>query len=170
MAFVNTQYDMADLPVADDLVMEPLAAAYVKEVKTQQLIIWTPILLASMIPAVLTQISFLWALPVFVSFLAALISRLMIRKTQVKAVGLREFDVAYQSGLFWRKTVIVPFNRVQHVEVSSGPLQRKFGLATIKFFTAGGSKVDLKVDGLTAERAEQMRAYIATRIDHASLA
>ncbi len=54
---------------------------------------------------------------------------------------------------------------MQHVEVSSGPLQRKFGLATVKFFTAGGSSVDLKVDGLSTERAEQMRAFIANKID-----
>jgi len=165
MAFVNQQISMTDLPIADELVMEPMAVAYVREVKVQQLIIWLPLLIVSFLPFLWTQFIFLLPIPAFILILAIIISRLVIRKSQVKGIALREFDVAYRSGLFWRKTVIVPFNRVQHVEVSSGPLQRKFGLASVKFFTAGGITVDLRVDGLTAERAEQIRAFIATKID-----
>ena len=165
MAFVNLQIDLSELPIADELVMEPMAESYEREVKTQLLIIFLPILIASVLPFLLTQIIFLSAIPAVVLLLAILISTLVIRKAQVKGVSLREFDVAYRSGLFWRKTVIVAFNRVQHVEVSSGPLQRKFGLATVKFFTAGGSSVDLKVDGLSTERAEQIRTFIADKID-----
>jgi len=165
MAFVNLQINLSELPVADELVMEPMAASYEREVKTQLLIIFLPILIASVLPFLLTQIMLLLAIPPFVLLLAILISTLVIRKAQVKGVSLREFDVAYRSGLFWRKTVIVAFSRVQHVEVSSGPLQRKFGLSTVKFFTAGGSSVDLKIDGLSTERAEQMRTFIADKID-----
>jgi membrane protein YdbS with pleckstrin-like domain len=165
MGFVNLQVDMTDLPVADELVMEPMAPAYEREVKTQQLIIWLPLLIISFVPFLLGQFIFLLLVPVVMLLLATIISRLVIKKSQVKGIALREFDVAYRSGLFWRKTVIVAFNRVQHVEVSSGPLQRKFGLASVKFFTAGGSSVDLRVDGLTAERAEQMRTFIAAKID-----
>lgn len=165
MAFVNLQINLSELPIADELVMEPMAESYVREVKAQLLIIFLSILIASVLPFLLTQITLLLAVPAFVLLLAIVISRLVIRKAQVKGVSLREFDVAYRSGLFWRKTVIVAFNRVQHVEVSSGPLQRKFGLATVKFFTAGGSSVDLKVDGLSTERAEQMRTFIADKLD-----
>ena len=165
MAFVNLQVNLSELPIADELVMEPMAESYVREVKAQLLIIFLSILIASVLPFLLTQITLLLAVPAFVLLLAIVISRLVIRKAQVKGVSLREFDVAYRSGLFWRKTVIVAFNRVQHVEVSSGPLQRKFGLATVKFFTAGGSSVDLKVDGLSTERAEQIRTFIADKID-----
>ena len=165
MGFVNLQVDMTDLPVADELVMEPMAPAYEREVKTQQLIIWLPLLIISFVPFLLGQFIFLLLVPVVMLLLATIISRLVIKKSQVKGIALREFDVAYRSGLFWRKTVIVAFNRVQHVEVSSGPLQRKFGLASVKFFTAGGSSVDLRVDGLTAERAEQIRTFIAAKID-----
>ena len=163
MAFINLQVSMTDLPNADELAMEPMAEAYEREVKVQQLIIWLPLLVLSFLPFLLTQFFFLLAVPVFMLALSALISRLVIRKSQVKGIALREHDVAYRSGLYWRKTVILAFNRVQHVEVSSGPLQRKFGLASLKFFTAGGSSVDLKVDGLTHVRAEQMRSYIVAK-------
>lgn len=169
MAFVNIQVDMANLPSADQLDMEPMSPFYVSEVKSQQLIIWLPILVASCLPFVFAQISWLLLIPVLVLLIGALISSLIIKKALVKGVALREFDIAYRSGLYWRKTVIVAFNRIQHVEVSSGPLQRKFGLATVKLFTAGGSSVDLRIDGLAKERAEQIRAFIANKIEETDL-
>lgn len=165
MAFVNLQVRIVDLPNADELVMEPMAAAYEREVKVQQLIIWLPLLIVSFVPFVLAHIDLLLLIPVVIMLLATIVFRLVIKKSQVKGVALREFDMAYRSGLFWRKTVIVAFNRVQHVEVSSGPLQRKFGLASVKLFTAGGSSVDLRIDGLTTGRAEQIRAFIAAKIE-----
>jgi membrane protein YdbS with pleckstrin-like domain len=169
MAFVNLQVSMTDLPNADELVMEPMAAAYEQEVKIQQLIIWLPLLIISFVPFVLAQLVFLLLIPAVILLLATVVSRLVIRKSQVKGVALRDHDIAYRSGLFWRKTVIVAFNRVQHVEVSSGPLQRKFGLASVKLFTAGGSSVDLRIDGLAANRAEHIRAFIATKIDDSAI-
>ena len=165
MAFVNIQVDMADLPEADELVMEPMAPSYKQEVKTQQLIIWLPVVLVSFLPLLVAQFIWLLAIPMFVLILAGIISALLIKKALIKGVALREFDIAYRSGLFWRKIVIVAFNRVQHVEVSSGPLQRKFDLASVKLFTAGGTSVDLKIDGLSSARAEQVRAFIANKIE-----
>ncbi len=163
MAFINPQLEIERLPVADEIVMEPMDEAYRREVQTQQIIIWLPLLLASFVPFLLAQIYFLLVIPVIALVLAALVSRLVVKMAAVKGIALRTHDIAYQSGFHWRKTVILAFNRVQHVEVSSGPLQRKFGLATLKFFTAGGSSVDLKVDGLKRERAEQIRAHVLNK-------
>jgi membrane protein YdbS with pleckstrin-like domain len=49
------------------------------------------------------------------------------------------------SGVVWREVVAVPRSRVQHIDVSQGPLERSYGLATLSVFTAGThySKVDL---------------------------
>jgi membrane protein YdbS with pleckstrin-like domain len=58
----------------------------------------------------------------------------------------------------------IPFNRIQHVETSSDPLDRKFDLATLQLFTAGGSGGDLKIDGLGKDVAEQLRAYILKKV------
>lgn len=168
MTFINLQVSVEDLPAAAGLRMEPMAPDYQKEVKLQQLIIWLPLLLASFVPLLFVQKLFLLLIPLVLVLLALTISRLVIRKSQVKGFALREHDMAYRSGLYWRKTVMLAFNRVQHVEVSSGPLQRKFKLASLKFFTAGGVSVDLKIDGLTRDRAEQVRAYILARSDGAN--
>ena len=163
MSFINLQIDLDELPAAAELKFEPMAPNYEKEVKTQQLITWLPLLLASFAPLLIVQKLFLLFIPVLVLVLAAVIAPLMIRKSRVKGIALREHDMAYRSGLYWRKTVLLPYNRIQHVEVSSGPLQRKFGLASLKFFTAGGSSVDLRVDGLSKDRADEVRAFIVER-------
>ena len=168
MAFVNVQLNIDDLPAADEIEMEAMAPEYQREVLTQQLIIFVPSVLASFLPLIFAQLAFLLAIPVFVLLLGLFIGSLMIKMSRVKGVGLREYDIAYRSGLYFRKTVILAFNRVQHVEVSSGPLQRKFGLASLKFFTAGGSSVDLKVDGLARDRAEQIRSYVLGKSDIAT--
>lgn len=160
MSFVNLQISPDVLPTADALEWLPMADAYEREVRLQQWIIWLPIFLLSFLPVLITQIAFLLLVPALVLMLALSISRLVIKKTRLKGYALREHDIAYRSGLYWQKTVMLPFNRIQHVEVSSGPLQRKFGLASLKFFTAGGSGVDLKLDGLTSDRAEELRAFI----------
>lgn len=163
MTFVNQQMSVEDLPAAAELEMEPMAAAYEQEVKAQLAIVFLPLLLASFIPLLFVHRLPLLLIPLLVGLLATVISRLAIQKSRIKGIALREHDVAYRSGLFWRKTVIIALNRIQHVEVGSGPLQRKYGLASLKFFTAGGSGVDLKVDGLSRERADQIRAHILAR-------
>ena len=76
----------------------------------------------------------------------------------------REHDLIYRSGVIWRKTVIVPFARIQHVETASGPIERLFGLQRVKCFTAGGMMADLSVEGLDAHSARQVRQYLLEQI------
>jgi hypothetical protein len=49
------------------------------------------------------------------------------------------------SGVVWRQAVAVPRSRIQHIDVTQGPLERSYGLATVSVYTAGTehSKVDL---------------------------
>lgn len=51
---------------------------------------------------------------------------------------LRTQDFLLQYGVLWRRAVLIPLHRVQHVTISQGPLQKRFGLATLKVYTAGG--------------------------------
>jgi len=81
-----------------------------------------------------------------------------------KAYAVRERDILYKSGVFWRTVTAIPFNRIQHVEKSSTPLDRRFNIATLQLFTAGGSGGDLKVHGLPAKVAEKLRFFILEKI------
>lgn len=71
-------------------------------------------------------------------------------------------ELHFKQGLWWRKQTTLSFSRIQHIDISHDPLERKFGMATIKFFTAGGASSDLKIPGLPNEVAEEMRSEILT--------
>ncbi len=72
----------------------------------------------------------------------------------------REFDIYHKQGIWWRKQTVLSFSRIQHIDLSSGPLERKYGMATLKFFTAGGASSDLQIHGLPLEIAENLRHQI----------
>lgn len=81
-----------------------------------------------------------------------------------KGYAVRERDIVYRSGIFWRTVTAIPFNRIQHVEKSSTPLDRRFQLASLQLFTAGGTGGDLKIHGLPAASAEKLRQFILDKI------
>lgn len=81
-----------------------------------------------------------------------------------KTFSLRERDLTYRKGWLFHSITTVPFSRVQHCEVSQGPIERALGLASIKIFTAGGSSSDVSIPGLLPERARDMKSFILHRI------
>ena len=78
---------------------------------------------------------------------------------------VREKDISYKKGVFYKKITTVPFNRIQHVEIDQGPISRFFNLASLSVFTAGDSSDDLKVNGLLKDEAQQIKEYISNQID-----
>ncbi len=77
-----------------------------------------------------------------------------------KGYQMREHDISYRTGLIFHKATSVPLVRIQHSEVTRGPLQRLFDLATVKIYTAGGQQSDLSIPGLTPDEAYKVRDYI----------
>ncbi len=73
---------------------------------------------------------------------------------------LREHDILYRSGIFFRSVTAVSFNRVQHCEINQGPLDRLFDLAELTVYTAGGSESDLNLSGLNPEVAHKIKEVI----------
>jgi uncharacterized protein len=51
---------------------------------------------------------------------------------------IRADEVDLQRGILWVSRTLVPLARIQHVDTQSGPLQRRFNLATVVFYTAAG--------------------------------
>jgi membrane protein YdbS with pleckstrin-like domain len=71
---------------------------------------------------------------------------------------IREDEVDLLHGVITRTRQVVPMSRIQHVDTERGPLQRRYGLSTVKFFTAAGS---MEIPQLSAERADEVRDQIA---------
>jgi membrane protein YdbS with pleckstrin-like domain len=80
-----------------------------------------------------------------------------------RSYALRQNDITYKKGWLFYSITTIPFNRIQHTEVSQGPLERKFTLCTLKIYTAGGSTSDLSVPGLEQDEAQQLRDFIARK-------
>lgn len=68
----------------------------------------------------------------------------------------RADDLLISRGVIWRTQTVVPYGRMQLVEVTSGPLERRFGLASVQLHTAAAA-TDAKIPGLTPEEAERLR-------------
>jgi membrane protein YdbS with pleckstrin-like domain len=63
-------------------------------------------------------------------------------------------------GVVWRSVTSVPRSRVQHTDVSQGPLQRAFELATLVVHTAGTQDSSVSLGGLTHGVALRIRDYL----------
>lgn len=74
----------------------------------------------------------------------------------------RDNDLYLTHGLWFKNLTIVPYGRMQVVEVSSGPIMRQFGLATVQLVTASASS-DAVIPGLTAEDAAALRDRLSER-------
>jgi membrane protein YdbS with pleckstrin-like domain len=68
----------------------------------------------------------------------------------------RDNDLLVRHGLFVRRLSIVPYARMQYVDVTAGPLERAFKLATVQLHTAAAAS-DARVPGLPPEEASRLR-------------
>ena len=63
-------------------------------------------------------------------------------------------------GVIFRSIASVPKSRVQHTDVSQGPIQRHFGIATLTVHTAGTQYAAVPVPGLPRETAVAIRNFL----------
>ncbi|MFD0316499.1 PH domain-containing protein [Streptomyces flavalbus] len=68
----------------------------------------------------------------------------------------RADDLLISRGVLWRATTVVPYGRMQLVEVTSGPVERHFGLASVQLHTAAAA-TDATIPGLDPAEAERLR-------------
>ncbi|AGZ40488.1 PH domain-containing protein [Actinoplanes friuliensis] len=119
--------------------------------------VWVLILLAGLTTA--------WTItdhPAWIAAMAAVVIfavwRSIITVRAVKAWGYaeRDNDLLVRHGLVIRRLSIVPYARMQFVDVTAGPLERAFKLATVQLHTASAAS-DAKIPGLPPEEASRLR-------------
>ncbi len=119
-----------------------------------------PALVCAVLGAILTP--WLW-IPAGV--LVALMAWLLwMVPRQVHALGFAETDEEFmiRRGILARSLTVVPYGRIQYVDVSEGPVARHFGIASITVYTAS-PKTSGSVDGLPAGEAARLRDMLAHR-------
>jgi uncharacterized protein len=68
----------------------------------------------------------------------------------------REDELLVSHGIMFRQLVVVPYGRMQFVDVAAGPLERSFGVATVELHTATPA-TDAKIPGLHPDEAARLR-------------
>jgi membrane protein YdbS with pleckstrin-like domain len=119
--------------------------------------IWVVILLAGL--GIGWALAPYWLWPVGMGLVVVYgIWRSFVTVRAVRAWGYaeRDQDLLVRHGLLIRRLSIVPYARMQFVDVTAGPLERAFGLATVQLHTASAAS-DAKVPGLPPEEASRLR-------------
>lgn len=110
---------------------------------------WPPLWLAIAVPAV-TLLLAIW--------------RLLLIPRQVRAIGYaeRDDDLLVRGGIFFQRTMAVPYGRMQYVDVAVGPIERSLGLCTLKLHTASAG-TNAHLPGLPASEGARLREQLSAR-------
>ena len=68
-------------------------------------------------------------------------------------------------GVVWKHIISVPRERIQHTDVTRGPIQRRFGLATLVVHTAGTHHSEIHLGGVGETMAFAVRRYLLERVE-----
>ena len=167
MLFENSPIDLEQLPQIETVPFESLAPAYPKVSHIGNTIFFSILAIILILVFIFTEIReqpvLPWALPSAWLFWLAFATWLVNKTYQIQGYAIREKDIIYRSGVFFRRTTVIPFNRVQHCEVKQGPIERLFNMRTLEVYTAGGQSSDLSIPGLSGDLAEQLKEFIIKR-------
>ena len=165
MVFSNREVGSDALPDYREVDLKPVVAAYLPHALLTTGGFWAVVVAIALGAPQLPFVEFdpgWW--PALMLVPAVWFTALTWMDARRRGWALREHDLIYRSGVIWRRTVVVPFARIQHVETASGPLERWFGLMRVKCFTAGGMMADLTVEGLDEALAQRVRQYLLEQI------
>ncbi|TDP59345.1 PH domain-containing protein [Flavobacterium dankookense] len=164
--FTNEPIDISALPRYEEVKLNALQPKYWNVILLNISAIFLIIGIASAVIIYFVEeihfMSWLFGL-VYVLFLGFtfLLSKISFQK---RGFAFREHDVIYRSGILATNTMIIPYNRVQHVALHEGFISRYFDLAKVEIFTAGGDSSDVSIPGIKKEQAEDIKQLLMGKI------
>jgi hypothetical protein len=164
--FTNNTIDIAQLPRFEAVAFQKLQPDYLKVLIINRCIIFTILAVAIVfatyfIKEIIIFVPFIWGGFTLFVILSLFVLRISFLK---KGFAFREHDVLFKHGIIAINTIIIPYNRVQHVALHEGWLSRYFGLAKVEIFTAGGGTSDIEIPGIEKEQAEKIKQLLMGKI------
>jgi membrane protein YdbS with pleckstrin-like domain len=165
MNFENLEVHLDELPDFKSVELNLVQKRYKRLIWINEGLVFI-LLFALPIIAFFIELVPLW-IPIVV--LCLLILVLVVRATEIekgfplRLFGIRQYDIIYQSGFFYFTETVIPYNRIQHVEIKQGPLSRFYNLYSLRLYTAGASSGDLIIDGLDKETAQKIKAKVLAK-------
>jgi hypothetical protein len=89
-----------------------------------------------------------------------LVDRWAQRRVRAWAYRERDDDLMVQRGVMVSRLSVVPYGRMQFIDVVAGPIERAYGLATVRMHTAAAAS-DARIPGLSRDEAERLRDHLA---------
>ena len=167
MRYENPAIPIGDIPRYADIPLLPVEPAY----KKVQYISWAIayslslaviVILYLQVDALHSPLIIGAALLAWLGCLAFTVAAIEIGFRN-RAWALREKDIVFRHGWLFRSTHIIPFVKIQHCVVGSGPIERVFGLASIGLMTAASSDIDIRIRGLKQETAGHLKQWIVEK-------
>ena len=148
----------------DDTPLTPLDPAYATMLRLQFAIVALVLLAGATVAeiAIPGYTGAVW-LPVILFSLWLLI-RMPMRRYAARGYSLVEERLRVVRGILFRSDTVVPYGRVQHIDVNQGPLERVFHLATLTVHTAGTHNASVSLPGLAHADAVAIREDIRAAI------
>lgn len=168
MSFSNLPIDTEGLPQVQTVPFKPIHPDYLKVLRINWLILFF-ILLAAIVTVFILSKKLHNPLVIAITagvYLLLLIATVIIGTGSFrrKQYAVREKDILYKTGWIFQDLHMVPFNRLQHCVVNMGPIERRFGLATLSLYTAASEGKDITIHGLLQTEAEQLKELVIQQI------
>lgn len=127
-------------------------------------LVMVPLLLLGLVVAALVPESRAVVAALVVLWLVGAVWATWLIGRRVRSFGYaeRDDDLVVTSGIMFRRLVIVPYGRMQLVDITAGPLDRALGVATVQLHTAAAS-TDATIPGLPPDEAAGLRDRLAAR-------
>ena len=149
--------------------LTPLHPNHVKALRLSGLVVAVPLMLASIVVALVSLLAEGNSGPALVALaLLGLVAWLVVflpwRRYSARGFAMQSDRLRVVKGILFRKDTVVPFSRVQHIDLERGPIERYYGLATLVLHTAGTHNASVHLPGLGEDDAVAMRETIRERI------
>jgi uncharacterized protein len=160
-------------PFDDDGALTRLHPNYVLALRVQTALTAIPFLIGALVLEGIMQDQALLAPGVVAGtvllIVIGLIIRMPSRRYNARGYQIGADRLRVVRGLLFRSDTVVPFSRVQHIDVNQGPIERFFGIATLTLHTAGNHNASVTLPGLGEPLAREMREDIRAHIRRDSL-
>lgn len=145
------------------LAVEP---GYKNVLRVRMATVWIPLIIGALILDQAIDQTIYHGLPSMLVPLLALISVSVAPQRIYRHLGYRLTEKLLQvvRGWMFHTDTVVPFVRVQHIDVTRGPVEKLFGTATLVVHTAGTHNSVVNVPGLAPETAAEIRDVIREHV------
>lgn len=162
---LNSEQTLPDTPsdpmAPSDVQFLPVSASLTQVRSIAALIAFVPFIIGAAIPALLVS-SWFWIAVAVLTGLAGWILWLIPRQVRAMGYALAEDEFLIRKGIMFRSLTLIPFGRIQYVEVSEGPIARAFGIAEIQLHTAS-AETSGTLNGVPSLEAARLRDMLSER-------